>query len=115
MQVYPHRSSAYGHLGSAYMILGQYEKAATETREYVRLEPTSVVGYVNLGQICLALNRFDDARNATEEAMGRQLDGLGLHLNLYALAFFQRNMAAMKQQIDWAIGKPVAEDWLLSL
>jgi eukaryotic-like serine/threonine-protein kinase len=115
IQVYPHRSSAYGHLGSAYMILGQYEKAATETREYVHLEPTSVVGYVNLGQICLALNRFDDARNTTEEAMGRKLDGLGLHLNLYALAFFQRNMAAMKQQIDWAVGKPLAEDWFLSL
>ena len=33
-----------------------------------------------------------------------------LHLNLYALAFFQGNVAAMKQQADWAIGKPGAED-----
>ena len=35
--------------------------------------------------------------------------------NLYALAFFQGNVAAMKQQADWAIGKPGAEDWMLSL
>ena len=115
IQVYPHRSSAYGHLGSEYMILGQFDKAATETREYVRLEPASMVGYVNLGQIYLAQNRFDEARTTTEEALGRKLEGLGLHLNLYALAFFQRNMAGMKEQVDWAVGKPLAEDWLLSL
>jgi tetratricopeptide (TPR) repeat protein len=97
------------------MILGLYEKAATETREYIRLSPTSVVGYLNLGQIYLALNRFDEARTTTEQALGHKLEGLGLHMNLYALAFFRGDMAAMKQQVDWGVGKPVAEDWLLSL
>jgi predicted Zn-dependent protease len=97
------------------MVLGQYEKAATETRESVRLEPNTVVGYENLGQIYLALNRFDEARTTTEEAQGRKLEDIGLHLNLYALAFFQGNAAAMKQQADWAIGKPGAEDQMLSL
>src|ERR1700675_185053 len=97
------------------MILGQYEKAATETREALRLEPTAVVGYVNLGQIYLALNRFDEARSTTDEALKRKLEQIPLHLNLYALAFFQGNTAAMKQQADWAVGKPGAEDWMLSL
>jgi serine/threonine protein kinase/tetratricopeptide (TPR) repeat protein len=113
MQVYPRDAVAYGNLGSDHMILGQYEKAATETREALRLEPTAVVGYVNLGEIYLALNRFDEARTATEEALGRKLEDV--YLNVYALAFFQGNVAAMKQQVDWAIGKPGAEDWLLSL
>jgi serine/threonine protein kinase/predicted Zn-dependent protease len=115
IEVYPRYPSAHGHLGSEYMILGQYEKAATETREYIRLAPASVVGYVNLGQIYLALNRFDEARTTTEEALRRKLEGVGLHLNLYALAFFRGDMAAMKQQLDWAVGKPLAEGWLLSL
>jgi tetratricopeptide (TPR) repeat protein len=97
------------------MILGQYEKAATETRESIRLEPNQVVSYENLGEIYLALNRFDEARTATEEAQGRKLDDIPLHLNLYALAFFQGNAAAMKQQVDWDIGKPSAEDHMLSL
>src|SRR5246500_4142509 len=97
------------------MMLGQYEKAATATRESLRLEPTNVVGYENLGQIYLALNRFDEARTTTEEAQGRKLDDFPLHANLYALAFFQGNVAAMKQQADWAIGKPGAEDQMLSL
>ena len=115
IQVYPRDYSAYGNLGSNYAALGQYEKAAIETREYIRLEPTDVSAYENLGQIYLALNRFDEARAATEEALSRKLDGISLHLNLYALAFFQGNAAAMKQQADWAIGKPGAEDWMLSL
>ena len=101
---------APGNLGSNYMILGQYEKAATETRESLRLEPNSVVAYENLGQIYLALNRFDEARTTTDEALGRKLEAIPLHVNLYALAFFQGNAAAMKQQADWAVGKPGAED-----
>ncbi|MGA7222589.1 MAG: protein kinase, partial [Candidatus Acidiferrales bacterium] len=115
IQVYPRDYLPYIWLGVDYMILGQYEKAATETREVPRLEPTLVVGYTNLGQIYLALNSFDEARSTTEEALGRKLDGIPLHLNLYALAFFQGNVAAMKQQADWALGKPGAEDQMLSL
>jgi len=115
LHAYPRDDGAYGNLGSDYMILGQYEKAATETRESLRLEPNSLVQYENLGEIYLALNRFDEARTATEEAQGRKLEDMPLHLNLYALAFFQGNAAAMKQQVDWAIGKPSAEDHMLSL
>ena len=113
--VYPRDDVPYGNLGSNYMILGQYEKAATETREATRLEPNTVVEYANLGDIYLALNRFDEANTTTEEAQERKLEAIPLHLNLYALAFFQGNAAAMKQQEDWAIGKPGADDWMLSL
>jgi tetratricopeptide (TPR) repeat protein/class 3 adenylate cyclase len=114
IEVYPRDDLAYSNLGSNYMSLGRYERAATETREALRLEPNAS-DYANLGQIYLALNRFDEARTTTEEALGRKLEGIPLHLNLYALAFFQGNQAAMKQQADWAIGKPSAEDQMLSL
>jgi eukaryotic-like serine/threonine-protein kinase len=102
-------------LGSDLMVLGQYEKAAAETLEAVRLDPNDLVALVNLGAIYLALNRFDDARTTTQDAVSRKLDDIPLHLNLYALAFFQANPAGMKQQADWAMGKPSAEDWMLSL
>jgi len=115
IQTYPRDFQAYHNLGTNYMVLGQYEKAASETREELRLEPNNVVSYENLGQIYLALNRFDEARTTTEEEQARKLEDIPLHLNLYALAFFQGNAAAMKQQADWAIGKPGAEDWMLSL
>jgi eukaryotic-like serine/threonine-protein kinase len=115
IQAYPRDYLAYVDLGAYFMILGQYEKAATQNLESISLEPNYNVPYSNLGQIYLALNRLDDARNITEQALGRGLEGDALHLNLYAVAFFQSNVAAMKQQADWAIGKPGAEDLMLSL
>ena len=115
IQVYPRDDAPYPNLGATRMVLGQYEKAAEETREGLRLEPTDVIEYANLGQIYLALNRFDEARQTTEEALARKLKHAALHLNLYALAFFQGNVAAMKQQADSANGKAGAEDQMLSL
>jgi eukaryotic-like serine/threonine-protein kinase len=58
--------------------------------------------WVRLGAFCSALGLIE-------------LTGIPLHLNLYALAFFQGNVVSMKQQADWAIGKPSAEDQMLSL
>ena len=114
-QAYPRDFMAYVDLGSIYMVLGQYDKAAALTLQAISLQPDYAVSYGNLGQIYLALNRFDEARTITEQAMGRNLEGLELHVNLYAVAFFQDNVQAMKQQVDWALGKPSSEDWLLFL
>jgi tetratricopeptide (TPR) repeat protein/predicted Ser/Thr protein kinase len=114
-QVYPRDNVPYGNLGIDGMTMGQFEKAATETREALFLNPNAASEYVNLGQIYIALNRFDEARATTEQAMARKLEDIQLHLNLYDLAFVQSNAAGMKQQMDWAVGKPGAEDWMLSL
>jgi tetratricopeptide (TPR) repeat protein len=114
-RIYPRDPGPYIILGVNSMALGQYEKAAAKNREALRLDPNGVVPYVNLGEIYLALNRFDEARAITEEAFGRKLDNFSLHLNLYALAFFRGDPASMKQQVDWAMGKPSAEGWMLSL
>ena len=114
-QVYPGEVHAHLALGAHCMILGQYEKAAAETLEGIQLEPYEIVLYTNLGEIYLALNRFDEAKATTEEASRHKLDAILLHLNLYGLAFFQNNVGAMKQQVDWAAGKPGAEDQILSL
>jgi Flp pilus assembly protein TadD/predicted Ser/Thr protein kinase len=114
-KVYSQDGSPHFYLGVNSMILGQYEKAATETRESLRLGPNSVYGLGNLGQIYLALNRFDEARTTIDEAQRRKLDHAGLHVTLYALAFFRDDAPAMQQEADWAAGKPGAEDQMLSL
>ncbi len=90
-QVYPRDPVPYTDLGATHMVLGQYEKAATQSREGLRLSlssnPNSAIEYLNLGEIYLALNRFDEARTITGEALERKLEGIPLHLNRYALAF----------------------------
>jgi tetratricopeptide (TPR) repeat protein/predicted Ser/Thr protein kinase len=115
IQVYPREIAAYINLGDNYVILGQYEKAAEETREGLRLELNNVVPYVNLGQIYLALNRFDEAKSTTDDALGRKIENVQLHLNLYAVAFLQGDALVMRQQAGLAMGMPGGVDWMLSL
>jgi eukaryotic-like serine/threonine-protein kinase len=102
------------NLGNIYGQLGQYEKAAVETQESLRLEPNAVNGYGNLAQNCLALNRPDDAKKAIEEAQGRHLDGDFLHWTIYQEAFLKGDAAEMERQVNWAAGKPGSEDQLLA-
>jgi serine/threonine protein kinase/tetratricopeptide (TPR) repeat protein len=114
-QMYPRNAQPFTELGDNYRMVGQYEKAAAATHEALRLNPANLVAYENLGEIELALGHFDETKAATEEALGRKFEGIPLRLNLYALAFLQENAAGMKEQADWAIGKPGAEDQMLSV
>jgi tetratricopeptide (TPR) repeat protein len=114
IQSYPRDDIPHGNLGSNYTSLGQYEKAVAETQEAQRLEPNSVIGYANLGQIFLVLNRLDDAKAMFEQALARKLDSGGLRSGMYGLAFLRGDSAQMAQQLAWGAGKPGAEDPLLS-
>jgi tetratricopeptide (TPR) repeat protein len=110
---YPQDFVPPGNLGEIYSNLGQYEKAVTRTQEGLRLEP-SIVGYTNLAQDYLALNRLDDAKKALEQAQERKLEGDLLHWGIYQLAFLKGDAAEMERQLAWAAGRPGTEDLLLS-
>ncbi|HMD32618.1 MAG TPA: protein kinase, partial [Candidatus Acidoferrales bacterium] len=111
---YPGDYAAHGNLGLNYLILGQYEKSIEETRASLRITPNSVAGYTNLIGSYLALNRFEDAKAALDEAQERKLDAPGLHLSRYDLAFVGGDQQSMTEQVGWAAGKPGAEDLLWS-
>ncbi len=115
MQAYPRAYSPLASLGSIDMVVGQYEKAAAEARKAISMEPDDLVNYGNLGEIYLALNQFDEAQAITDEALKRKLDGPQLRGNQYGLAFFRGDTTGMKQQMDWAVGKPGAEDVILAI
>src|SRR5712692_4523183 len=112
-QSYPQDSAAHLNLGVNYIVMGQFEKAAAETREALRLSPNDVTSYGNLGNVYLALNRFDEAKATVEQALARNLDSVDLHQDLYALAFLQGDAKAMEQHVAWAAGKLGKEDLLL--
>ena len=59
---YPRDSTPPLNLGVVYQQLGQYDKAVVETKESLRLAPTTT-GYGNLAFEYIALNRLDDAEN----------------------------------------------------
>jgi len=111
---YPGEYVAHGNLGLNYIYLGQYEKAIEETRASLRITPNSVAGYTNLIASYLALNRLEDAKNALDESQERKLDAPSLRLTRFDLAYLRGDQAGMTEQVNWAVGKPGAEDVLWS-
>ena len=110
---YPQDSVPHNNLGFIYSQLGQYEKALTETQESQHLE-SNLIGYTNLADIYLALNRTDEAKKTIEQARERKFEGDVLHATIYLLAFIGSDTAEMDRQVAWAAGKPGTEDQLLS-
>ena len=113
-QIYPRDDAPYGNLGIIYTQKAQYEKAIPELQEALRRAPDDPASYFNLSGAYISLNRFDEVRSTIEQAHGRKIENLGTHLMLYALAFFEGNVTAMKQQVDWATGQSGREDAMFS-
>jgi serine/threonine protein kinase/predicted Zn-dependent protease len=113
-QTYPADAVPHLNLGNRFTQLGQHEKAAAEFREYLRLAPNSVLGYGNLIEGYLPVNRLDEAKAAAQDADIRKLDGFYLRVARYYLAFVLGDNGAMQEQVAWSIGRPAAEDLLLS-
>jgi DNA-binding winged helix-turn-helix (wHTH) protein/tetratricopeptide (TPR) repeat protein len=112
-QTYPRDDLPYRRLGNISARLGDWEKALEEHRAALRLEPSSVFNYRNLGRAYMALNRLDEAEAVFKQAEERKLwGGYPLH---YWLAFLKGDAAQMAQLVSAAIGKPGYEEWLLAM
>jgi serine/threonine protein kinase/Flp pilus assembly protein TadD len=111
---YPGDYVGHGNLGADYITLGQYEKAVEEMRAVLHIEPANTGAYANLIGAYYSLYRLADAKTAWDQSQAHKLDGAPLRLARYALAFLQHDDTAMKEQMDWAAGKPGSEDFLLS-
>jgi tetratricopeptide (TPR) repeat protein len=94
---------------------GQYEKAVDVTKQTLRLAPDRVAGYANLANFTVALQRFDETRQAIHDAQARKQDNLVFHNALYALAFLGSDSAAVAEQQQWFAGKPDSANFGLAL
>jgi eukaryotic-like serine/threonine-protein kinase len=115
IEAYPRESSGYNHLGIAYALQGQYEKAAEITRQALRLTPERVGLYDNLANDTLALQQIDEARGIIHATQAQKLDDVVLHIQLYALAFLAADSGAMSEQQQWLAGRPEFENYALAL
>ena len=114
VRTYPRDFTAWNNLGNRYNSVGQFEKAAEACRESIRLNPNWVIPRSNLALAFISLNRFDEARQVIQEALAQKLESTPMHSHRYSIAFVQGDAAAMKQQIDWASGRPdeyLAQAW----
>ncbi|MBI4481366.1 MAG: protein kinase [Acidobacteria bacterium] len=105
-RTFPRDSTPPNNLAVIYLSLGQYDRAAAEAREAMRLDPNSPFPYSALTDAYLGLNRFEEAKAVREEEIAKKRDSLSTHLDLYAIAFLQGDAAAMHRHAEWAMGKP---------
>ena len=114
-QTYPRDPYPHNLLGINFEFLGQYDKAAGEILEAIRLHPDGVVLRSDLMENYIALNRLDQAKATYQAALNRNLDHAYLHADRYAVGFLEGDRTEMDRQVAWAAAKPGAEDLLLSL
>jgi eukaryotic-like serine/threonine-protein kinase len=115
-QAYPRAEMPHVYLsGAIYPVIGQYEKALEEAREVVRLNADFPIGYAFLMFNYTALNRFDEAKAAYEQALERKLDNTFYPPTLYLIAFMQNDTAGMARQVAKSTGKPGIENEVLAL
>ncbi len=114
---YPSDYFPHSSLATAYMVLGQYEKALVEVREFVRLRP-DFGSYKQLIYCYMGMNRLEDAKAALHEAEVLNEVQAGnkaapIRQMRYYLAFLQRDTTSMKEQDAWAMGRPDVEPFQL--
>lgn len=115
IQSYPRYWRAYGTLGSIFVEQGEYEKAATITRQALNMTPDRT-GYGNLANCTLALQRLDETKKIIQDGQAlKGTDDYPAHETLYALAFLREDSAAMAQQQAWFASRPQFENFGLSL
>ena len=114
IQMYPDDHRPHQNLAANYTDMGQYEKATAEEAIVLQLQPNIVGAYTNMVGAYNALDQPQKAKAAFDEAHARKLDHASLGLYRYYTAFRQDDQASMQKQVDWAQGKPGAEDSLLS-
>ncbi len=112
---YPRDPVPHLNLGVTFARTGQHERALTEIKQALELDPDDRLYYADLLFTYLTLNRFDEAKAIFDRALGRGLESGDLHEQMYALAFVRGDRKAMDQQLAWFAGRPGEEDELLSM
>jgi DNA-binding winged helix-turn-helix (wHTH) protein len=100
IQDYPRAELPHIYLGAAILpVVGQYERAAEETTEGVRLRPDFPLAYAFRIRAYTALNRFDEAKAIYAQALERKLHTPFIDVEMYNLALAQNDTAAMAQHL----------------
>ena len=103
-QTFPRISIPRDFRGGFYYSMGEFEKAAQEFEEAVRLDSRGWIPYVNLIRSYAALDQFDKARAVAENAFAQKLDAPGLHQLVLRIALMRGDGPAARKEIQWFLG-----------
>ncbi len=100
IQAYPRSYVPHVYLtGAVLPITGQFERAAEEATEGIRLNPNYPHPYAYRILALTSLNRFDEAKATYAQALERKFDTPYITIGQYNLAFAQNDSAGMARQV----------------
>jgi eukaryotic-like serine/threonine-protein kinase len=105
-QTYPRDPIPTGNLGTIYAELGDHERGLAADQQSAQLDSGGLVGYSNLADEYLALNRIDQAEAVSREALRHDGDNSEFHETLYDLCFVQHDSTGMEREATLLMGKP---------
>lgn len=112
-QTYPRDNLPPANLASAYMTVGQFQKAEENSRASIAIDPQQFVPFTTLAQALLRQSRFDEARATIEDAFERGFKNEDFNAYLFDIALVNNDEAAMREQIAAMRGTPSEETALI--
>lgn len=110
VEVYPRAFAPHSFLaGIIFPALGAFDRARTEARRTIDVDPGFWLGYYLLAYANQYQNRFAEAGNALDEAGRRGLEVPEFVVERYDLSFLQHDSAGMDRAVSRAGGMPEAE------
>jgi len=105
-QTYPRDYVPMNNLAVNFALTGDFDKQLQAALESMKLNPNAASPFTNMSWAYVRLNRFDEAAQVIEQAKGQDKVSIGMRLSIYVVAYLRDDANTMKQQLDWASGKP---------
>jgi eukaryotic-like serine/threonine-protein kinase len=112
-QTYPRYSGTQLRLWLLDSEQGQYESALNHIRDAIQLDPSWAINYRGLVNTLIRLNRLQEAGATARQAIANGFDSSTLHLELYKLAFLQKDAQAMVRQTQSVTDNANFASWML--
>jgi tetratricopeptide (TPR) repeat protein len=107
-KTYPREAFAFNSLALAMAVFGRHDKAEAALREALQLDPRFLPPYANLIGSLTALDRFDAAKVASNEATKRGIETVGVRRAAYLMAFLDGDRGRMTKALEEARRSPSA-------
>jgi len=102
VRTFPLDGVAHHNFSGCLSQLAQYDRAAAEEREAIRLMPLlATAGYQLLMANAAYANRLDEAKVVFTDALTRKVDNPGMHDLRHDIAFLEHDETAMQEQLAW--------------
>ena len=105
-ETYPRDPLAWKNLADAEDYLGRYLQEIEAAKRALALDPGLETAYAALARAYLGDGRLTEAKAVCLMAVGKGLDGDGVHETLLRIAFMRHDLAGFNREIAWARGRP---------